>query len=344
VGSGAQREESAVAEAFVTGGSGFLGRNLITALLARGDVVRALARSDRAAQAVRDLGAHPVVGDLEDGAGPVEALKGCAVVYHAAAKVEGWGKRRDFWRVNVEGTQRLLDGAQKAQVPRFVHVSTEAVLVGGGPIINADESRPLPRRSRGLYPSTKAAAEERVRAANGNALATMIARPRFIWGQGDTSLLPQIIDTVKRGRFRWIGDGHTLTSTCHVKNVAHGLILAAEKGRGGETYFLTDGDPVDMRVFLTRLLATQGVDPGNASVPHGVALVAGAVMEGLWTVLPLPGAPPVTRTEVRLFGEEVTVSDAKARRELGYEPVISMEEGLAEMGLPDPERTPQKIL
>ncbi len=320
-----------MSRAFVTGGSGFVGRSLIAALRACGDAVRALARSDAAAAAVAAAGAEPVRGDLDDAGALADGMAGCDAVYHCAAKVEDWGDPGDFARVNVGGTERALAAAAAAKVPAFVHCSTEAVLVGGGPIVRADETRPLPAHPIGLYPLTKGQAEERVRAANSPSLRTVIVRPRFIWGAGDNTVLPRIVDSVKQGVFRWIGGGRHLTSTCHVRNVCEGLMLAAERGRGGETYFVTDGEPVELRAFLSAMLRTRGVEPPDATLPFWTARAAAWTGEAIWRALHLKGAPPVTRSAVRLIGEEVTVVDEKARRELGYVGKVSREEGLREM-------------
>src|SRR5438552_2062082 len=135
--------------AFVTGGSGFVGRNLIAALRAHGDEVKALARSTAAAKAVENEGAEPVLGDLNDNDILRDAMAGCNVVFHSAAHVADWGRFEDFYVTNVTGTECLLAAARAAGVGRFVHVSTEAVLVGGPPIINADETWPLPEHPIG---------------------------------------------------------------------------------------------------------------------------------------------------------------------------------------------------
>lgn len=318
-----------MSQVFVTGGSGFVGRNLIPALRARGDAVRALARSDAAAASVTSLGAIAVRGDLDD----VEALRagmlGCDRVYHAAAHTQEWGTREEFERVTVAGTRHLLAAARAAGARRVIHVSSEAALLDGSPLVRVDETRPLPTHPLPLYPASKTASEALVRAANDARLETVVVRPRLIWGAGDTSLLPQLVEGVRSGRFRWIDGGRHLTSTCHVANVVEGLLLAADTGRAGEVYFLTDGEPVEFRSFLTRLLATQGVRVGDASLPRGLARVIARVGEALWRGLSLPGKPPVTRMVVHLFGEEVTVDDSKARREMGYRGATSIEAGLA---------------
>jgi nucleoside-diphosphate-sugar epimerase len=109
------------------------------------------------------------------------------------------------------------------------------------------------------------------------------------------------------------------------------MLLAAEKGQGGQSYFLTDGPPVVFKEFITALLKTQGVDPGNKTIPFGLSMGVATVSEALWNFLRLPGTPLITRQEVLLMGHEVTVSDAKARRELGYEGRMTREAGLREM-------------
>lgn len=314
---------------FVTGGSGFLGRALVRTLVARGDTVRALSRSAGADQVLSGLGAEPVRGDLDDTAALKRGLAGCEVAFHAAATVTDWGREEEFLRINVEGTGRVLDAARAAGVRRVVHVSTEAVLVGGPPIRNADESWPLPVAPIGLYPRTKGLAETRVLASVAQGQDAVIVRPRFIWGRGDTTLLPRFVEAVRTGRFAWIGGGRYLTSTCHVDNVVEGMLLAAERGPAGGVYFLTDGPPVEFRRFLTDMLATQGVTPPDRSIPLWLARGVAVAGEGAFTVLPLKGGPTLTRCGVRLMGEEVTVNDRRARDVLGYAGRVGMAEGMA---------------
>ncbi|MBA2542990.1 MAG: NAD-dependent epimerase/dehydratase family protein [Deltaproteobacteria bacterium] len=310
-------------QAFVTGGSGFVGKFLIVELVKRGVEVRALARSDKADAAVRAAGAEPVRGDLDDVEAARAAMAGCDVVYHAAAYTSEHGKLAEHMRPTVEGTRNMLAAAREAKVKRFVHVSTEAVLADGKPIVRADETVPYPAKPAGPYPITKGLAERAVLEAKGD-LEVVIIRPRFIWGAGDTSLTPKLIESVKRGKFAWIGGGRFLTSTCHIANVVEGALLAAEKGKSGEIYFLTDGEPVEFREFLTALLAANGVDAGTRSAPRWLVKTVAALTS--WMT-----EPPVTRTAIALVGNEVTVVDAKARRELGYTGKMTREAGLAEI-------------
>ncbi len=313
----------------VTGGSGFVGGRLIERLVGEGEKVRALARSEASAAKVAALGAEPVRGDITDRASLEAAAAGCEVVFHAAAKLGDSGGWEDFERDNVAGTRNAVEAAAAAGARRFVHVSTEAVLIAGDPLVNVDETSPLRTDSKAFYSRSKAMAEQVVNGAGG--IERVIVRPRFIWGKGDATLLPNIVSMVESGRFAWIGGGGNRTDITHVDNVIEGLMLGAARGRDGETYFVTDGEPVVFREFVSELLATQGVEPPKRSMPTGLAAALAAGSEAAWRVLPLPGAPPLTRFAVWVSSQECTIDISKARRELGYEPVKSRVEGLEEM-------------
>jgi nucleoside-diphosphate-sugar epimerase len=314
--------------AFVTGGSGFIGGELIRLLVAEGWQVRALGRSEAALARVASLGAQPVPGDIA--AGSIEGLAGVDVVFHSAAWLAG-GDAALAEATNIGGTAAMLAAARAAGVARFVHVGTEAVLVGGPPIHNADETWPIPARPIGLYPATKAAAEKLVRAANAPGFETIVVRPRFVWGKGDRTLLPRLAQAVTSGQFAWIGGGRYLTSTSHVSNVCEGLLKAARSGKPGGVYFVTDGAPIQFRAMVEALLETQGIAAPTRSVPHALASLLASGAEMAWRVLGKAGEPTLSRAVLRLIGEEVTVNDALARRELGYVGAVTRAEGLAEL-------------
>src|SRR4051812_45813052 len=193
-----------MARAFVTGGSGFIGGRLIERLRREGLDVHALVRSDDSAATVKRLGAQPVRGDLDAVDAMRDGARGCEYAFHAAAKVEDWGRPEDFERINVQGTRNALTAAADAGVRRFVHVGTEAALLAGQPLVNVTEAAPLRPDSPAPYSSSKAKAEQAVRDANRDGFETVVVRPRFVWGRGDTTLLPLLVDAVKSGRFRWI--------------------------------------------------------------------------------------------------------------------------------------------
>ncbi len=317
--------------AFVTGGSGFVGGRLIERLSREGVVVRALARSAGAAERVRALGAEPVEGELADTAAMRAGADGCELAFHAAATLGDWGTRAEFERGNVQGTANVLAACAQAGVRRFVHVGTEAAVLAGEPLVDADETVPLRPDSPVHYSATKALAERAVLDASRDDFETVVVRPRFVWGRGDTTLLPAITEMVRRGRFAWIGGGRHRTSTTHIDNTVEGLILGARKGAPGNVYFVTDGEPVVFREFLTRLLETQGVEAPARNVPPFIARGLAAGGEALWRRLPLPGQPPMTRFAYWASSQECTIRIDKARAQLGYEPVKTIEDGLSEL-------------
>ena len=320
-----------IERAFVSGGSGFVGRTLLAELRRRGIRTRALVRSDDAERVVRDAGAEPVRAGLADTDALQRAIAGCDVVFHAAAIVTDWGDVAEFRKVNVDGTSSLLRAARAAGVRRFVHVSTEAVLAGPDPIVNADERAAKPANPYGPYALTKSLAEDAVLAANAPGFETVVVRPRFVWGKGDTSVLPKIMAAVRAGRYRWIDSGRYLTSATHVCNLVEGLILAAERGHPGGIYFVTDGPPVEFRTFITRMLETQGVKPSDRSLPRRLAWRLAGIVEAIWQTFRLKAPPPITRMVVKMMGEEVTLNDGRARRELGYVGRVSFDQGIEAM-------------
>ncbi|MCG5217662.1 NAD-dependent epimerase/dehydratase family protein [Streptosporangium sp. KLBMP 9127] len=316
-------------EYFVTGGSGFVGGRLVERLVADGHTVRALARSAAAADKVGGLGAIAVRGDITDVTALRAAASGSEIAFHAAARTSRGGSREEFWADNVEGTANVLRAVREAGVRRLVHVGTEAALMNGLPLVGIDETAPLRPGSRAHYAASKAAAEELVLAAADDTLETVVLRPRFVWGRGDATVLPELVAAVRGGRFAWIGGGRHLTDTTHVDNAVEGLVLAAGKGRSGEAYFVTDGPPVVFRDFITELLSTQKVPAPGRSLPTGLAGALTGAGEALWRGLRLSGAPPLDYMTFWLSSQECTIDTTKARLELGYTPVRSRDAGLA---------------
>jgi nucleoside-diphosphate-sugar epimerase len=317
---------------FVTGGSGFVGGALLDRLDREDHGTWALARSEGSAQAVASRGAQVVRGDLHDEAALGEGAEAADVVVHAAAVVEDEGDRELHRRVNVEGTRNVAEAAREAGVEAFVHVSTEAVLVEPGrDLRDVDETWPRAEDPVGAYAWSKGLSEEVVEEEAGESLRASIVRPRFVWGPGDATILPAFRTSIEDGSFAWIGGGGYPFSTTHVRNAVEGILRVAEAGEPGEAYFVTDGAPVELRGFLTRYLEAHGVTPPDRSVPRPLAVAGARAAETAWRFLPLPGEPPLTRASIELVGKPVTIDDGKARRELGYEPVVSVEDGLREL-------------
>jgi nucleoside-diphosphate-sugar epimerase len=313
--------------AFVTGGSGFIGGRLIQRLVGDGWRVRALARSPQAAARVEELGAEAVHGDLDNGAALRGGAHGCQYAFHAAAHLGAAGDLAAFEHVNVQGTKNVLAAARDAEVKRFVHVGTEAALLAGEPLLEADERTPLRTDSPAPYSSTKAKAEiEVLRASEHHVFETVVVRPRFVWGAGDTTLLPNIVEQARKGQWAWIGGGRNRTSTTHVDNTVEGLVCGALRGRPGNAYFVLDDEgPVTFREFVSELMRTQGVEPPSRSIPVPVARVVMEVGERL------AKEPPLPRFAFWVASQDCILDDTKARAELGYRAVKDRATGLAEL-------------
>lgn len=312
---------------FVTGASGFLGGAALRKLLRAGHRVRAMSRSARTDALISALGATPVRCDLESVR--AEHLAGCDAVLHCAACVEEWGPRDAWYRGNVLGTLAMLDAARGASVARFIHIGSEAALARGQPIDGADETWPLAPDSPYPYCATKAQAELLVRAANAPGFTTLVLRPRFIWGEGDTKVLPLLLGMVESGKWAWIDHGNARSSTTHVFNLVHAIELALTHGCGGEAYFILDDGVRTLREVISRMAATAGVTLPGTSIPTWLADAVASTCERVWRLFRLRGTPPLTRYAAMEMSRTCVLSDDKARRELGYRPVIDFEAGIA---------------
>lgn len=315
---------------FLTGGSGYVGRNLIRHLVQLGVNVVALVRSEKSAEVVRTLGAVPYHADMLD-PDIAQGMINCDALIHAAADTSHGAGSPSQHYTNEQGTRNVFDAALAAGIRQAVHISTESVLATGTALVNVDESTPLPRHPAGDYSRSKGLAEMIALSFNSDALAVVVLRPRFIWGRDDTTALPQLIDAVRSNKFAWISGGNYLTDATHIENLCEAVLLALCHGRGGQVYFITDGEPVPFREFVTALLLTQGLNPPEKSIPRLLLRVVAAVGDvlGHWSRGRIQ--LPLSLQSFATSAVEVTLDISKARRELGYAPVISRLQGLEEM-------------
>lgn len=307
-----------------------MGRYVVEKLLARGDAVRVLARGSYPELAA--AGAECRQGDLRQAQDVDNACRDIDTVFHAAALAGLWGRRRDFVEINVDGTQNVLDACRAQGVGRLVYTSTPSVVFGMDDLAGANESQPYPNRYYAPYPETKAIAEQAVLAANGSdGLVTCALRPHLVWGPRDRHIIPMLAERARAGRLVQIGDGSNVVDVCYVENAADAHLQAADALDGaaaGQAYFISDGAPVNLWDWVKELLRRLDLPPVSRNLSYRSAYAIGAVMEAAYRVLPLPGAPLVTRFSASNFAKSHYFDISKAKADLGYSPQVGNAEGL----------------
>lgn len=298
-------------------------------LIGSGHAVSAMSRSEKSDIAIRAAGATPVRCDLETVA--ADHIRGADIIIHAAAFVEQWGPKDAWFKSNVLGTQAVLDAAKNAGAKRFIHIGSEAALCHGQHLRGVDETYPLAPNSPYPYCATKAQAEARVSAANGQEIETIVLRPRFIWGPGDTTLLPTIEAMARSGGWTWLDHGRARTSTTHIQNLVHAIELALTAGKPGEAYFILDDGERTLREIISGLAASRGIKLPDKSMPSFTADMVGGLCEFAWRTFGLKGDPPLTRHAAMVMSRDCVLKGDKARAGLGYAPVISVGDGLDEL-------------
>ncbi len=318
-------------KALVTGGGGFLGRAIVQRLRERGDSVRTFQRGRYAD--LESLGIECFRGDLNTVDTLARAIEGCEVVFHVAARVGVWGEYREFYNTNVVGTRHVLELCERYHVVKLVYTSSPSVVFTGRDDGGRDESAPYPKRYLSPYPETKALAEQLVLAANSQRLATIALRPHLIWGPGDRHLVPHILKCAQAGRLRLVGDGRNLIDSTYIDNAAAAHLLAADRLNpkapcAGRAYFVTNGEPLPIGEWLGKILRAAALPPHIPSISPWVAYFFGAVLENLHRVLRLSGEPLMTRFLARELATAHWFDIGATRKDLGYEPVISVDEGI----------------
>jgi nucleoside-diphosphate-sugar epimerase len=327
--------EAMAMTALVTGGGGFLGGAIVRRLVERGDRVSSLSRGQY--PALEALGVVQHRGDVGDGEAVSRATAGCDIVFHVAAKAGVWGRYDEYHRANVVGTENVLAACRKHGIARLVYTSSPSVVFDGRDMEGVNESVPYPPHFEAYYPQTKALAERAVLEANGPTLATVALRPHLIWGPGDNHLVPRILERGRAGKLRRIGKQNKLIDTTYIDNAADAHLLAADRLApgspiAGKAYFISQGEPIPVWDMVNRILAAGGVAPVTRSVPVSVAYLAGWFCEVLYGVMRWTDEPPMTRFVARELSTAHWFDLTAAKRDLGYEPRVALDEGLRRLG------------
>lgn len=316
----------------VSGGSGFLGREIVERLLAQGDRVVSIAR--RASPELSEMGVECHAIDLADRAAfprVVSTLEGVDCVFHTAAKAGYFGDEREFHAINVEGTRLLLEAARRARVARFVYTSSPSVTFDGRDHVGAGDDLPLATRFLSPYPRTKAQAETLVLAAHRvEGMATVALRPHLIIGPRDPHLVPRLVARARARRLFCVGDGRNEVTLCAVENAAHAHVLAAaalhvDAPHGGRAYFIGQERPVRLWEWIDALLARLELPPARSGPGLGVAYAAGACLEAWWKLTRRRDEPPMTRFLAMALARSHSYDMAPARRDFGYVEIQSLQ-------------------
>ncbi|WP_029114232.1 NAD-dependent epimerase/dehydratase family protein [Mycobacterium sp. URHB0044] len=325
----------------VTGGSGFVGTNLVKELLDRGHEVRSFDR------APSPLPPHPrlqtLVGDITDVEDVTKAVDGIDTVFHTAAIIELLGgasvtdeyRRRSF-DVNVGGTEKLVHAGRAAGVKRFVYTASNSVVMGGQVISGGDETLPYTQRFNDLYTETKVAAEKFVLAQNGvDGMLTCSIRPSGIWGRGDQTMFRKLFESVLAGHVKvLVGSKHSKLDNSYVHNLIHGFILAGEHlvpggTAPGQAYFINDGEPINMFEFSRPVVEACGERWPRFRVSGRLVRFVMTVWQRLHFRFGLP-KPPLEPLAVERVYLDNYFSIAKAERDLGYKPLFTTAQAMAE--------------
>jgi nucleoside-diphosphate-sugar epimerase len=316
----------------LTGATGFVGGHLAEACKARGLAVHAIARPGSDTALLEGLGATIHRGDLTDPVVVHEAVQAVEAVVHCAAKVGDWGPVEEYRAVNVEGLRHLLDACKGRPLQRFIHLSSLGVYAARHHH-GTDESEPPPASHMDGYTQSKVEAEQlALQYHRQDGVPVVVLRPGFIYGPRDRTLVPKIIGNLRKGRFRFVGSGKRTLNAIYVGNLVEAVFLALEKPQAvGQIYNLTDGEPVSKQRFVGALVQGLGLPkPKPISPPLFLARALAWCMERDARKRGATKAPPLTQARLKFLGLNLDFSIEKAKRELGYRPRYTFDEGMAE--------------
>ncbi len=313
-------------KALVTGASGFIGSRLAERLATEEGVrVRAMVRTLKKAERLKKLPLEIVHADLLDLDSLHKAVQGCDLVFHCAAMVRETGDREVFYRTNVEGTKNILKASIEAGIKKFIHFSSVAVY-GMNPPDRVNETTPY-QPCGNLYCDTKIEAEKVVWATHHEkGIPVVIIQPANVYGPHSNPWTVRPIKQIQSGQMILINGGRGLCNYVYIDNLINATLAATKNEASvGQAYLISDGNPVPWKEFFGYYARMAG-KPDLRSVPEGIAKVIALAMEmsSKFTAKP----PKISREAVRYLTRQSHFSIEKAKRELGYQPRFSLEEGM----------------
>lgn len=314
----------------VTGGTGFLGKQLAFRLKALGYDVSVLGRNPVMGEQLASEGLRFLQVDLKDTSATVDACQGQDYVFHCGALSSPWGKYQDFYNANVLGTRNIIQGCKTHGVHRLIHVSTPGVYFDFSHRLNISENAPLPTQPVNAYAKTKRLAEQEIEDAHQSGLPVISIRPRAIFGPGDTSILPRLIKVSQRSGIPLIDGGKVWIDITYVDNVVDALLLCKDAPDTllGRTFNITNGESMYLTTLLKMLFHKLDYPFKLKPISYNTAYWVAAAMELVSNTLLFGTEPLMTRYTVGLLAFSQTLDITLAREELGYQPRVSIEQGL----------------
>ena len=312
--------------AFVTGASGFTGGHLCRILSEKGYSVSGFVRNSSKIDQLKKFDVQPLIGDLTDPASLNGVLKNIDVVFHVAAayRQEGVSKEQ-FWKVNVDGTRVMLERARGSGIQRFVHCSTVGVQ---GEIADPPAKESAPYNPGDHYQESKMEGEKLARGFfEKHGMEGVVVRPVGIYGPGDTRFL-KLFKYIYNGKFRMIGDGNVLYHLTFVEDLVNGIILAGEKSQAvGQTYTIGGNEYLTLEQLIALIAGVLGKPVPKKRIPLWPVWAAAVLCENICR--PLGIEPPIYRRRLDFFTKDRAFDISKARKELSYEPKVTLKEGLS---------------
>ena len=311
----------------VTGATGFLGKYVIEELVEHGYQIRAFGRNSKVGRSLENSSVSFFQGNLTKADDVLEACKGMDLVVHAGALSTVWGPWEDFYQANVLGTKYVLEACRQTGIQRLVYVSSPSIYAAPKDQLAIKESDAPEENNLNNYICSKLASEKLFK--DYPDVPSIILRPRGLFGIGDTSILPRVINLSQKIGIPLIGDGRQLMDMTCVENVALAICLALEAPEAkGEVYNITNGEPRAFRDLLEESLTGLGYPIKYRKLPAALLSGIASSLEFLYKTLNLKGEPALTLYTYYLLRYSQTLDISKAEKDLGYHPKISISEGI----------------
>lgn len=321
----------------VTGGSGFLGRAIVRQLVYRGEKVRVLGRNPY--PFLDKIGVEVIQGDVRDAASVANACRDVEVVYHTAAVAGIWGPWDRYHSINTIGTRNVIDACRAQGVTKLIFTSSPSVVFNGSDQENVNETEPYPRRFLCHYPHSKALAEQEVLDSHDRTrLLTCALRPHLIWGPGDQHLIPRMLERARLEKLKRVGNGDNKVDMIYVDNAAAAHLQAADaltanSAVGGQAYFVSEGQPVNLWMWINEILMLAGLPRVRRSVSFSTAYNVGRFLESVYEWFRwMDHEPIMTRFLACQLAHHHYYDVSKARRDFGMRSIVSFEEGMDRLG------------